>query len=107
MVGSGDGSGTARFFVLPALFLCVFGGLVVLLMQVVPGPLKELDYMVIGTVSVMIGLLVVFFVAARTAKAGDLFFKPAAAGAKPKRRRHSTAILDLNDPVDHDSSEEK
>jgi hypothetical protein len=104
MNGSGEASGPARLLVLPALFLCVFGILVIVLMQLVPGPLKELDYMVIGTVSVMVGLLVVFFVAARTAKSGDLFFRPSVAGRrKPKPRRKGTSILDLSDPIDQDS----
>jgi hypothetical protein len=107
MNGSGDGSGSVRLFLLPGLFLCVFGVLVMVLMQLVPGPLKELDYMVIGTVSVMIGLLVVFFVAARTAKSGDLFFRaPVPGRRKPKPRRKGTSILDLNDPVDQDSGKD-
>ena len=107
MNGSGDGSGPARLFLLPGLFLCVFGILVMVLMQLVPGPLKELDYMVIGTVSVMIGLLMVFFVAARTAKSGDLFFRPPVPGRrKAKPRRKGTSILDLNEPVDQDSGKD-
>jgi Na+/melibiose symporter-like transporter len=107
MNDSGDGSGSARMFLLPGLFLCVFGILVMVLMQMVPGPLKELDYMVIGTVSVMLGLLVVFFVAARTAKSGDLFFRPPTPGRrKAKPRRSGTSILDLNEPVDQDSTKE-
>jgi len=51
-----------RLWLLPALALCVFGVMVALLLRVVPGPHGELDYVVIGTVSVMVSLLLVFLV---------------------------------------------
>jgi hypothetical protein len=90
--------GSARLFALPALFLCVFGASTMILMRVVPGPLKELDFMVIGTVSVMIGLLAVFLMVIRSARSGDLFFKrrEAAAASRPRRKSKGTSILDLN-----------
>jgi hypothetical protein len=88
-------SGTGRLLALPALFLCVFGASTMILMRIVPGPLKELDFMVIGTVSVMIGLLAVFFMVMRSAKTGDLFFKRREV-TRPKAS--GTSILDLNQP---------
>jgi hypothetical protein len=51
-----------RLWILPFLAMCVFGVMVALLLRVVPGPHKELDYVVIGTVSIMVALLVVFLV---------------------------------------------
>jgi hypothetical protein len=90
-----NGSGSARLIALPALFVCVFGASAMILMRVVPGPLKELDYMVIGTVSVMIGLLAVFMMVIRSAKSGDLFFKRREV-SRPRPR--GTSILDLNQP---------
>ena len=70
-----NNAGSARLLALPALFLCVFGVSAMILTRVVPGPLKELDYMVIGTVAVMAGILAVFAMVIRSAKAGDQFFK--------------------------------
>ena len=95
-----NGAGPARLMALPAVFVCVFGASAMILMRVVPGPLKELDYMVIGTVSVMIGLLVVFLMVIRSAKSGDLFFKRRQI-SRPRPRGRS--ILDLNQPNGHES----
>lgn len=83
-------SGPARLYLLPMLFVCVFSVSAMLLTRVVPGPLKELDYMVIGTVSVMIGLLFVFLV----------FSKRRDAVPKPMRRRKGTSILGLGEESD-------
>jgi hypothetical protein len=93
-------SGPARLYSLPALFLCVFCVTVLLLTRVVPGPLKDLDYMVIGTVSVMIGLLFVFVVVVNTAKSGDLFSKRREGAPKRARRRKGTSILALGEDFD-------
>jgi len=51
--------------------------------------------MVIGTVSVMLGLLVVFMMVIRSAKSGDLFFTRREA---PPTKPRGTSILDLNQP---------
>jgi hypothetical protein len=86
-----------RLLALPALFVCTFGASTMILMRIVPGPLKELDFMVIGTVSVMIGLLVVFLMVIKSAKSGDLFFKrrDGAAPTLPPRSK-GTSMLNLN-----------
>jgi hypothetical protein len=89
-------AGSARLLALPALFLCVFGVSATILTRVVPGPLKELDYMVIGTVAVMMGLLAVFAMVIRSAKAGDQFFSRKQASPPPRKKGMS--IFDL----DHD-----
>jgi hypothetical protein len=90
-----NNAGAGRLFALPALFLCVFGASAMILTRVVPGPLKELDYMVIGTVAVMLGLLAVFAMVIRSTKSGDQLF-----GKKKKtaRKRKGTSILDLDQP---------
>ena len=93
-----NNAGSARLLALPALFLCVFGVSAMILTRVVPGPLKELDYMVIGTVAVMAGILAVFAMVIRSAKAGDQFFSRKQASPPPKRKR--TSILDLDQSDD-------
>jgi hypothetical protein len=87
---------------LPTLFLCVFGIVAIALTKVFPAPLRELDYMIIGSLSVLAALLAVFVLINRTIKRpvilpGD--DDPASIAANPvkPRRRHSTSILDLND----------
>jgi hypothetical protein len=84
---------------LPTLFFCVFGIVAMALTKVVPAPLRELDYMIIGSVSVLAGLLAVFALVHRTMERPVL---PRGDEAKPKpRRRHSTSILDLNGGPDN------
>ncbi len=89
-----NNAGSGRLLALPALFLCVFGVSAMILSRVVPGPLKELDYMVIGTVSVMVGLLAVFAMVIRSAKTGDQLF--VRKQESPPPRRKGTSILDLD-----------
>lgn len=55
-----------RYATLAALGLCIFGVTVALLLRIVPPPLRELDYFMIGTVSVMAAVLIVFLVGAKT-----------------------------------------
>ena len=87
-------AGSGRLFALPALFLCVFGVSAAILTRVVPGPLKELDYMVIGTVAVMVGLLAVFAMVIRSAKSGDPFFARKPESPPPKKK--GTSMLNLD-----------
>jgi hypothetical protein len=79
---------------LPTLFVCVFGIITMVLTKVVPPPLRELDYLIIGSVSVLAAMLAVFVVAHRTMERPVL---PLADEPRPTpRRRNSTSILDLN-----------
>jgi hypothetical protein len=99
-----------RTWMLLLVAVCTFASVALVLLQVVPGPHKELDYMVIGTVSVMAALFVVFLVLIKTSfKSSDLFFKspkdPAARKVRPTpqvkqpRRPHTSSIFgDLNQP---------
>jgi Na+/melibiose symporter-like transporter len=94
-----DQPASGRFWMLPTLFVCVFGIVAMALTKMVPSPLRELDYMIIGSVSVLAGLLAVFVLVNRTMERPVL---PPADEVKPKpRRRHSTSILDLNGGPDN------
>ena len=63
---SGGSGMVLRYATLAGLGLCIFGISVALLLRVVPPPLRELDYFMIGTVSVMAAVLLVFLVGAKT-----------------------------------------
>lgn len=91
-----NNAGLGRLLALPALFLCVFGVSVAVLTQVVPGPLKELDYMMIGTVAVMVGLLAVFMLIIQSTKSGDQLFQRKQNSPPSKKKRAS--IFDLDNP---------
>ena len=54
----------------------VFAAVAAGLFQVMPGPFRKMDYLVIGTLATFASLLVLFLVLIRTwVKAPDLFFK--------------------------------
>jgi uncharacterized membrane protein YozB (DUF420 family) len=52
-----------------------FAVVAVLLVSFVPGPLRQNDYMVIGAVSTLAALCVVFGAVVRTAGIRDVFFR--------------------------------
>ena len=61
---------------LAAAGLCVFVIVAMILWKIMPGPLKESDYMVIGSVATLAALLLLFVVwASISMKASDIFFK--------------------------------
>jgi hypothetical protein len=45
------------------------------LAKVMPGPLHESDYMVIGSVATLVALLVLFLVLISTTRSSNVFFK--------------------------------
>ena len=56
--------------------LCVFAAVTAILLQLMPGPLKSMDYFVIGTVATLLSLLALFLVKASTSSSGRSgFFK--------------------------------
>ncbi len=66
----------AKGLQLAAAGVCVFVVVAMILWKVMPGPLKESDYLVIGSVATLIALLLLFLVWASTSmKASDVFFK--------------------------------
>lgn len=56
--------------------LCVFGVSAAVLVQFMPAPLKDTDYLVIGSVAALAALLMMFLTLMATRlKSRDLFFK--------------------------------
>ncbi|HEY2845148.1 MAG TPA: hypothetical protein VGJ09_15910 [Bryobacteraceae bacterium] len=55
--------------------VCVFGVTAALMVQLMPAPLKDSDYLVIGSVATLVALLVMFLVLRATRLKTDLLFK--------------------------------
>ena len=56
--------------------VCVFGVAAAVMIRLMPAPLKDSDYLVIGSVATLVSLLVVFLVLIATGLKGPgLFFK--------------------------------
>jgi len=55
-----------RYIAIVSFGACVFGITAIALLKVIPAPFKGLDYMVIGTMSVMAALLAVFLLVTQT-----------------------------------------
>lgn len=65
-----------RGLMLGALGICVFVIVSAVMLQFMPGPLKDSDYMVIGSVATLLALGAVFLVlVSTTMKSTDVFFK--------------------------------
>jgi hypothetical protein len=65
-----------RGLTLGALAVCVFVVVAAIMLKVMPAPLKESDYMVIGSVATLLALGVLFLVlVSTTLKSTDVFFK--------------------------------
>jgi amino acid permease len=65
-----------RGLMLGAAALCVFVVVAALMLKLMPAPLKESDYMVIGSVATLVALGVLFLVlVSTTLKSSDVFFK--------------------------------
>lgn len=65
-----------RGLMLGAAAVCVFVVVAAVMLKVMPGPLKESDYMVIGSVATLVALGVLFLVlVSTTMKSSDVFFK--------------------------------
>jgi hypothetical protein len=61
---------------LGAAALCVFVVVAAVMLKLMPAPLKESDYMVIGSVATLLALGVLFLVlVSTTLKSSDVFFK--------------------------------
>jgi amino acid permease len=65
-----------RGLMLGAGALCVFVVVAAVMLKLMPAPLKESDYMVIGSVATLVALGVLFLVlVSTTMKSSDVFFK--------------------------------
>ena len=71
------GRGVKLGIILAAVFAAVTG----IMLKMMPGPLKDSDYLVIGTVSTLAAMLALFLVLITSSgNKGDFFFK--------KRKKH-------------------
>ncbi len=65
-----------RWLILVLAAVCVFVVVAAVMIKLMPTPLKDSDYLLIGSVSTLLALLSVFLVLiSTTLKSGDLFFK--------------------------------
>ena len=65
-----------RGLLLSSAAVCVFIVVAAILMRVMPGPLKDSDYFLIGSVATLVALLALFLVLISTStKASDVFFR--------------------------------
>ena len=65
-----------RILILILAGLCIFTVVAAIMIKVMPAPLKESDFMVIGSVATLVALLVLFLVLiSTTMKSSNLFFK--------------------------------
>jgi hypothetical protein len=65
-----------RGLILGMVAACVFVVVAAILLRLMPGPLRESDYLVIGSVATLVSLLVLFLMlVSTTLKSSDIFFK--------------------------------
>ena len=64
-----------RFVLLGLAAVCVFVVVAGIMLKIMPEPLKDSDYMVIGSVATLDALLVAFLVLISTNKSANVFFK--------------------------------
>jgi hypothetical protein len=65
-----------RTLVLVSGVLCVFVVVAAIMLKVMPAPLKDSDFLVIGSVATLVSLLTLFFGLVSTSlKSSDTFFK--------------------------------
>ncbi len=68
-------SSAARFLSLVAAMVVIFGAVAAVLVRVIPGPHKGIDYLVIGTLATFASLAALFVVLVTTwLKSSNLFF---------------------------------
>ena len=64
-----------RIAMLALAGVCVFVVVAALMLKLMPGPLRDSDYMIIGSVATLVALLVLFLVMVSTSKSSNVFFK--------------------------------
>ncbi len=64
-----------RGWMLGLAAVCVFAIVAVVMLNLMPAPLKDSDYMVVGTVATVVSLLVLFLAVISTVKSRNVFFK--------------------------------
>jgi hypothetical protein len=54
----------------------IFGAVAAVMLKVMPAPLKDSDYLIVGSVATMVSLVMLFLLVVRTSgKASGVFFK--------------------------------
>lgn len=64
-----------RYLSLGFAAVCVFVVVAFVLLKVMPAPLREFDYMVVGSVATLVALLVMFLVMIATSRSSNVFFR--------------------------------
>ena len=64
-----------RYITLGLAAGCVFVVVAAVLIKLMPAPLHESDFLVIGSVATLVALLVLFLVLLSTTKSSNVFFK--------------------------------
>lgn len=66
---------TQRYILLGLAAICVFVLIAAVMLKLMPAPLHDFDYMVIGSVSTLAALFVLFLTVISTSKSSNVFFK--------------------------------
>jgi len=64
-----------RGLILGAVALVVFALVTALMLRFMPAPMKESDYVIVGSVATLVALGVLFVMLISTTRASDVFFK--------------------------------
>jgi hypothetical protein len=64
-----------RYVLLGLSAFCVFVIVAAIMLKLMPGPLRDSDYMIIGSVATLAALGVLFAVLVSTTKSSNVFFK--------------------------------
>ena len=65
-----------RIVILVLGVICVFAVVAAIMIRLMPGPMKDSDYLVVGSVATLVALLALFFGLVSTSmKVSDVFFK--------------------------------
>jgi Co/Zn/Cd efflux system component len=64
-----------RHLTLALAAICVFVAVAAIMTKVMPSPMGESDFLVIGSVATLVALLVLFLVMISTTKSSNVFFK--------------------------------
>jgi hypothetical protein len=65
----------ARYVTLGLAAVCVFVVVAAAMLKLMPAPLKDSDYLVIGSVATLMALVVLFVVVIATSRSSNVFFK--------------------------------
>jgi hypothetical protein len=65
----------ARTLSLAGALIFIFAAVIGIMLKVMPTPLKDSDYLVIGTVATMVSLLALFILLVTTGQMPNVFFK--------------------------------